>query len=66
MGSSVGISKVYDRGGLEKALDLAFQYDTKIIIEENIVGRELECSVLGNEACGILPGGYCPKPILFL
>lgn len=62
MGSSVGISKVYDRGGLEKALDLAFQYDTKIIIEENIVGRELECSVLGNEEpAASLPGEILPQ-----
>ncbi len=46
-GSSVGISKVNNKKELDKAVQNAFQYDTKIIIEKAIVGRELECSVLG-------------------
>ncbi|MCL2276607.1 MAG: D-alanine--D-alanine ligase [Treponema sp.] len=49
MGSSVGISKVRDESELEDALKTAFLYDTKIIIEEFIPGREIECAVLGNE-----------------
>ncbi len=49
MGSSVGISKVRNENKFKKAVTLAFKYDTKIIIEENIVGREIECAVLGNE-----------------
>ncbi len=49
LGSSVGISKAKNEKELKKAIDLAFQYDTKIILEEAIVGREIECSVLGNE-----------------
>ncbi len=62
MGSSVGISKVYNADELKKALDLAFQYDTKIIIEENIKGREIECSVLGNEEpVASLPGEILPQ-----
>jgi D-alanine-D-alanine ligase len=44
-GSSVGISKVRNRQEFEAAVDNAFLYDTKIIIEENIIGREIECSV---------------------
>ena len=48
MGSSVGISKAKDREELLKALDIAGQYDEKIIIEEFIDGREIECAVLGN------------------
>lgn len=61
LGSSVGISKAHNRAGLEKALALASQYDRKIIVERGIIGREFECSVLGNErpeaslACEILP-----------
>jgi len=61
LGSSVGISKAHDRGELEAAVALAAQFDRKIIIERGIVGRELECAVLGNEApiaslpCEILP-----------
>jgi len=49
MGSSVGISKVNNEAELNAALKDAFLYDTKIIIEENICGREIECAVLGNE-----------------
>ncbi|OGP50199.1 MAG: D-alanine--D-alanine ligase A [Deltaproteobacteria bacterium RBG_13_43_22] len=49
LGSSVGISKVKKKGEFEKAVKEAFQYDRKIIFEENIAGREIECSVLGNE-----------------
>jgi len=61
LGSSVGISKVRDRAGLETAVALAAQYDRKVIIERGIAGRELECSVLGNQdaaaslPCEILP-----------
>lgn len=49
LGSSVGISKAKNREALEKAIDFAFKYDNKLIIEEMIVGREIECSVLGND-----------------
>ena len=61
LGSSVGISKAHDEAELEAAFRLASEYDRKIIIERGITGRELECSVLGNEApmaslpCEILP-----------
>ncbi|MCZ6636020.1 MAG: D-alanine--D-alanine ligase [bacterium] len=49
MGSSVGVSKVEDEAGFRAALKEAFQFDSKILIEEFIEGREVECSVLGNE-----------------
>lgn len=49
MGSSVGISKVVDEDSFNKAVELAFLYDNKIIVEEEIKGREIECAVLGNE-----------------
>jgi len=49
MGSSVGISKVKNEAELVSAIKEAFLYDTKIVIEENIIGQEVECSVLGNE-----------------
>lgn len=62
MGSSVGISKVRNRQEFEAAVDNAFQYDTKIIIEENIKGREIECSVLGNaKPVASLPGEVLPQ-----
>ncbi len=61
LGSSVGISKAHDRAELVAAIAFAEQYDRKVIVERGIVGRELECSVLGNESpeaslpCEILP-----------
>jgi len=49
MGSSVGVSKVWAENEFKKALREAFTFDTKIIIEEFIDGREIECAVLGND-----------------
>lgn len=48
LGSSVGISRVSEAGQWEAALSEAFAYDNKVIIEEAVPGRELECAVLGN------------------
>ena len=57
LGSSVGINKVYDEIQFKKAIHEAFNYDNKILIEENISGREIECSVLGNDdPIASLPG----------
>ena len=57
MGSSVGISKVHNEEDFEPALKKAFEFDDKIVIEQNIDGREIECSVLGNESpIASLPG----------
>jgi len=61
LGSSVGISKVKDYAQTSDALRTAFLYDRKILIEEGIKGRELECSVLGNEdPHASLPGEIIP------
>jgi D-alanine-D-alanine ligase len=49
LGSSVGVTKAKDREGLARALDIAAQYDRKMIVEQGIDCRELECSVLGND-----------------
>lgn len=49
MGSSVGVSKVRNETEFKKAVSEAFKYDTKIIIEKFIKGREIECAVLGND-----------------
>jgi D-alanine-D-alanine ligase len=48
-GSSVGISKVKRAEDFKAAVDLALQFDHKILFEEFIPGREIECAVLGNE-----------------
>ena len=50
LGSSVGVTKVKDPAALGAAIDAAFEFDTKVVIEQGIEGvREIECSVLGDE-----------------
>lgn len=49
LGSSVGIAKARSRSELETALDNAASYDRRIIVEESVVAREIECAVLGND-----------------
>lgn len=49
LGSSVGVNKVVDEDNFIKAIDNAFEFDSKILIEEAIDAREIECSVLGND-----------------
>jgi D-alanine-D-alanine ligase len=62
LGSSVGISRVEGRSQLPSALDLAFAYDTKVVVEEGVDAREIECSVLGNdEPVASLPGEIIVK-----
>lgn len=59
LGSSVGVSKATDRRTLEAAIDLAARYDRKIIVEEGLDAREIECAVLGNDDPeASLPGEY--------
>jgi D-alanine-D-alanine ligase len=59
LGSSVGVSKATDKASLAKAIDLAARYDRKIMVEELVDGREIECAVIGNnEPQASLPGEY--------
>jgi D-alanine-D-alanine ligase len=61
MGSSVGVSKVRDEAAYSAAVKEAFLYDTKILVEEYIRGREIECAVLGNEnPAASVPGEVIP------
>jgi D-alanine-D-alanine ligase len=62
MGSSVGISRVMNLDELYPAIDLAFKYDAKVVVEQEIPGREIECSVLGNEnPIASIPGEIVTK-----
>jgi D-alanine-D-alanine ligase len=62
MGSSVGVSKAHDLGELGPALEEAFRYDNKVLIEAFVEGREIEISVLGNEdPIASLPGEVLPQ-----
>ncbi|MCL4534220.1 MAG: D-alanine--D-alanine ligase [Bacteroidetes bacterium] len=61
LGSSVGISKAVDRATLAEAMRTAASYDRKLIVEEGIDAREIECSVLGNDdPIASLPGEVVP------
>ena len=62
-GSSFGVSKVDDRDGFQQAVDTAFRYDGKALIEEFVDGREIECSVLQRADGSLtvsLPGEIIP------
>lgn len=48
-GSSVGVSRARSREDMPEAFKAAFAYDDKAVVEQAVVGREVECSVLGNE-----------------
>jgi len=62
LGSSVGISRATDSASLEAAIDLAAEYDRRIIVEEGLKMREIECAILGNdEPMASLPGEYVIK-----
>ncbi|MDF1549489.1 MAG: D-alanine--D-alanine ligase [Bacteroidales bacterium] len=61
MGSSVGVSSAKDKKEFEIALKEAFLYDDKVIVEEKITGREIECAVLGNDfPKASIPGEIVP------
>ena len=61
MGSSVGLSKVRNEAEFSAAVNEAFRHDRKIVIEECIAGREIECAVLGNDdPVASVPGEVIP------
>lgn len=59
LGSSVGVSKAANKDSLIRAVELAARYDRKIIVEEALDAREIECAIIGNdEPKASLPGEY--------
>lgn len=58
-GSSVGITKAKNKEALKKSIDYAFEFDNKVVLEQEIKGKEVECAVLGNEN----PVASCPGEI---
>ena len=61
-GSSIGINKAHNKEELIKYIKYASGFDSKILIEENIIGRELECAILGNALIEASPiGEILPK-----
>ena len=59
-GSSVGTSKARDGHDLEAALSRAFLYDEKVLVEEFVSAREIECAVLGNDK----PRAFAPGEVI--
>ncbi len=64
-GSSFGITRITEKEQLHAAIELAFQYDAEVIVEEEVCGFEVGCAVLGNEALTVgrvdeieLSGGF--------
>ncbi|MBN1524214.1 MAG: D-alanine--D-alanine ligase [Spirochaetales bacterium] len=61
-GSSVGVSKATDRESLHAGLQLAFSYDSRVLVEKAINAREIECAVIGNDNPVVFtPGEVIPK-----
>jgi D-alanine-D-alanine ligase len=59
LGSSVGVSKATNEASLAQAIELAAEYDRKIVVEEGVDAREIECAVMGNDQPqASLPGEY--------
>ncbi len=56
-GSSVGVRRAENRNELYECVEYAFQFDTKLVIEPSITGREIECSVIGNSHPESFPPG---------
>lgn len=52
-GSSVGVNKAKNRDELKNCIEIAVSLDNKILIEEGIIGREVECAVIGNSKIGV-------------
>ncbi len=61
-GSSVGVSRAADRDGLKSGLKIAFAHCAKVVIETEIIGKEVECAVLGNgtDLIASIPGQITP------
>ncbi len=65
MGSSVGISKADDEAALRAAIELAFQYDSRVLIEQGVNAREIEVAVLGNQDVKTTLPGEVVKDVAF-
>ncbi|MDF2651908.1 MAG: D-alanine--D-alanine ligase [Paenibacillus sp.] len=66
LGSSIGISRCENREALGAAIELAFDYDRKIIVEREVVGREIQLAVIGNNdpVCSVA-GEFVKEPEFF-
>lgn len=65
MGSSVGISKSEDQAQLREALELAFKYDSRVLVEQGVDAREIEVGLLGNYDVKSTQPGEVVKDVAF-
>lgn len=65
MGSSVGISKAENQAELQAAIDLAFKYDSRLLIEQGVEAREIEVGILGNRDIKTTLPGEVVKDVAF-
>ncbi|MCM3749225.1 D-alanine--D-alanine ligase [Paenibacillus pasadenensis] len=66
LGSSIGISRCCDREQLQAGLREAFHYDTKIVVEKELLGREIQVAVMGNDdPLASLPGEFVHDNLFF-
>lgn len=65
MGSSVGISEAKDQNELRQAIVLAFEFDHRVVVEQGVIAREIEISILGNEDVNTSIPGELVKDIQF-
>lgn len=61
-GSSVGVSRAADREALRNGIKIAFAHSEKVVVEKEIIGKEVECAVLGNgtDLIASIPGQITP------
>ncbi len=65
-GSSVGVSRASDKESLRQAAILALSHDRKVVAEQAVVGQEIECAVLGNDApIASVVGEIAPKAVFY-
>jgi D-alanine-D-alanine ligase len=66
LGSSIGITRCTNKMELRSGIEEAFRYDTKLVIEQEIIGREIQVAVLGNERPhASLPGEFIHRRPFF-
>lgn len=66
MGSSVGVSRATNANEFAVAVREAFRYDHRVLVEQAITGREIECAVLGNQTVEVsVPGEVLPKEAFY-
>lgn len=65
LGSSVGITEAKDEAELREAIDLAFEFDHRVVVEQGVIAKEIELAILGNEDVNTSVPGELVKEVQF-